>query len=141
MGSSKYSVGGEVQILNAGNLTYPVDQFHKIGPDKRFTTRQPYFRNAQGCQYCYEAFNFFKCQKLIFWQVTDPILRHAIKATKVTAVCNGQPDISNGPSMIVVKRCQCDMNYLQSYPYLVNVKRYLVIVVRYPIPVSCSLTG
>jgi hypothetical protein len=43
--------------------------------------------------------------------------------------------------MIVVKRCQGDMNYLQSYPYLVNVKRYLVIVIGFPISISRSLTG
>ena len=43
--------------------------------------------------------------------------------------------------MIVVKRCQCEMNYLQSYPYLVNVKRYPAIVIRFPISVSRRLTA
>jgi hypothetical protein len=43
--------------------------------------------------------------------------------------------------MIVVKRRQCHLNYLQSYPYLVNVKRSLVFVIRYPLSVSGSLAG
>ena len=43
--------------------------------------------------------------------------------------------------MIVVERYQCDMNYLQSYPYLVNVKRYLGIVIGYPLSVNGGLAA
>jgi hypothetical protein len=43
--------------------------------------------------------------------------------------------------VIVVKRRQCHLNYLQSYPNLVNVKRYLGIVIRYPLSVNGGLAA
>ena len=43
--------------------------------------------------------------------------------------------------MIIVKGCQCNLNYLQSYLYLVNVKLPLVIDIRYLLSDSGSLSG
>jgi hypothetical protein len=90
-----------MQILHSINLPQPSQKRHAAPPGKWFTASHPDLVYAQGAKNSNKTLQFFKGENFFVGDKGHAFFRTAIAAAQIAAVGNSQPQIGDGPSMIV----------------------------------------
>ena len=96
------SVGGDVEFFQALNFQQPFEKIHHAFAQERLATGDAHFVNAHAHHQPDDALHLLVTQQLPAWQIFNALLRHTIEAPQIATVGNGQSQVSDGASVVVV---------------------------------------